>query len=117
MVIFVFFVVGGLIYMFMLKFMLKVLGLQFIKQGMFMFYVEQGDQVISIIDIEIKVDDMGWVEGMMWCKFMEDNQGMFFIMEWVELQFFWMCNIYVFFDIMFISEDQCILNICKNVQF
>lgn len=109
-------IVGGLIYMSMPKSTPRASGPQFTKQGTLTFYAEQGGQAISTLDIEIKADDMGRAEGMMWRKSMEENQGMLFIMERAEPQSFWMRNTYVPLDIMFISEDQRILNIRKNAQ-
>ena len=109
-------IVGGLIYMSLPKSTPKASGPQFTKHGTLTFYEEQGDQAITTIDIEIKADDMSRAEGMMWRKSMEDNQGMLFIMDRAEPQSFWMRNTYVPLDIIFISEEQRILNIRKNAQ-
>lgn len=109
-------VVGGLIYMSMPKSATKATGPQFTKQGTLTFFSEKTGEPITTIDVEIKADDMGRAEGMMWRKSMEDNQGMLFIMERAEPQSFWMRNTYIPLDILFISADQRILNIRKNAQ-
>lgn len=109
-------IVGGLIYMSMPKSTPSASGPKFTKQGTLTFYRAQGDEALTTIDIEIKADEMGRAEGMMWRKSMEDNQGMLFIMERAEPQSFWMRNTYLPLDIIFIGENQRILNIRKNAQ-
>jgi uncharacterized membrane protein (UPF0127 family) len=109
-------VIGGLIYMSMPNSAPPISGPQFTKQGTLTFLSEKSGEPITAIDIEIKADDSGRAEGMMWRKSMEEDQGMLFIMERAEPQSFWMRNTYIPLDILFISEDQRILNIRANAQ-
>lgn len=109
-------IVGGLVYMSMPQSPSLSSGPTFTKQGTLTFLSEESGDAIATIDIEIKADDMGRAEGMMWRKSMEDDQGMLFIMEQSEPQSFWMRNTYVPLDILFISEDRRILNVRENAQ-
>jgi hypothetical protein len=89
-------------------------GPAFTKHGTLTFVSQQNQEPIKQIDIEVKRDDYERAEGMMWRKSMEDSQGMLFIMDAPEPQTFWMRNTYIPLDIMFVAQDNTILNIRKN---
>ena len=108
-------VIGGLIYMAMPQSPPET-GPRFTKQGELKILAAEDSALIKTIDIEVKQDERGRAEGMMWRKSMEENQGMLFIMERSEPQSFWMRNTYIPLDITFISEDKRIVNIRRNAQ-
>ncbi len=108
-------VVAGLIYMSLPQSQPET-GPRFTKQGELQFMDAETGEPITSIDIEVKQDDAGRAEGMMWRRSMEEDQGMLFIMERSEPQSFWMRNTYIPLDIMFIGEDKRIVNIRKNAQ-
>lgn len=110
-------IAAGLIYMAVPKqAAVENTGPTFTKQGELQILPADGGAAIARIDIEVKQDNEGRAEGMMWRRSMEENQGMLFIMERSEPQSFWMRNTYIPLDIIFITEDKRILNIRKNAQ-
>ena len=86
-------------------------GPTFTKQGELQFFDGTSGSLIKTIDIEVKQDDYGRTQGMMWRKAMDDSQGMLFIMERPEPQSFWMLNTLISLDIIFVDEHFRILNI------
>ena len=91
-------------------------GPTFTKQGELQFLSGTDGQLIKKIDIEIKQDDYGRQQGMMWRRSMEENQGMLFIMERAEPQTFWMLNTFVSLDILFVDEQFRIVNIRERAE-
>ncbi len=108
-------VLAGLILIAMPKAPKAPAGPTFTKQGELQFLDGNSGALLKAIDIEVKQDDYGRQQGMMWRRSMEDNQGMLFIMERAEPQSFWMLNTFISLDIIFVDESFQILNIREKV--
>lgn len=108
-------ILAGLVYMAIPKEAAGT-GPSFVRNGQLSIVDAASGEVKKQIEIEVKQDEMGRAEGMMWRKSMEESQGMLFIMERAEPQSFWMRNTYIPLDIIFISQDLKILNIRANAQ-
>ncbi len=85
----------------------------FKKEGTLSFIGNDG-KVLSSIDIELADTDAKRIQGLMYRKTMDINQGMFFIFP-IELpQSFWMKNTILSLDIMYVNVDKKIVKIHKN---
>ena len=91
-------------------------GPRFTKQGELQFIDGATGELIKQIDIEVKQDDYGRQQGMMWRRSMEENQGMLFFMERLEPQTFWMLNTFVSLDIIFVDDELRIVNIRERAE-
>ena len=89
---------------------------QFKKQGELEFLKSGSRKQISKIDIELSATDSSRMMGLMWRKSMEENRGMLFIFEDVDLHSFWMKNTIMSLDIIFITEKLEIINIHKKAK-
>lgn len=87
---------------------------QFKKQGVLSFYSDSIE--IRQIDIEVADDDAERAQGLMNRPWMEESQGMLFIMEREERQSFWMRNTIIPLDIIYVSADKRIVSIAKDTQ-
>ena len=72
--------------------------------------------MLKQIDIEVADDDAERAQGLMNRPWMEETQGMLFIMENEERQSFWMRNTIIPLDIIYVSADKRIVSIAKDTQ-
>lgn len=87
---------------------------QFVKQGELEFLKKDSKKIISKIDIEIADNEAKTIQGLMYRKSMEENQGMLFIFPKAEEHSFWMKNTMISLDIIFVNTDKKIIKIHKN---
>ncbi len=87
-------------------------GPTFTKEGELV--ILRGDQTLATLDIEIADTREDITRGMMYRPSMAQNHGMLFLMETTDIQSFWMLNTLLPLDIIFISEEQRIINIAAN---
>ena len=74
--------------------------------------IDNGDDIIRV-NVEIADDSNEWAKGLMFRESLEEDEGMFFIFEDSKERTFWMKNTIIPLDIIFISEDNKILNILE----
>jgi uncharacterized membrane protein (UPF0127 family) len=86
---------------------------EFLKEGMLSFYTASSEY-ITTIDIELAENNDERRLGMMFRKSMGDNQGMFFIFPYDDMQSFWMKNTILPLDMLFINSANEIVTIHKN---
>ncbi|MCB0572793.1 MAG: DUF192 domain-containing protein [Phaeodactylibacter sp.] len=108
-------ILAGLLFIAMPKTPEAPKGPTFTREGELRFLDGNSGAEIKTIDIEVKQDDYGRREGMMWRRSMEDTQGMLFIMDKPERQSFWMLNTLISLDIIFVDEAFHIINIREKV--
>lgn len=87
---------------------------QFHKEGTLSFISDSS--VLKQIDIEVADDEAERAQGLMNRPWMEETQGMLFIMELEERQNFWMRNTIIPLDIIYVSADKRIVSIAKDTQ-
>lgn len=68
----------------------------------------------AAFDIEIAEKDKDVLQGLKYREDMEDNQGMFFIFQYLDYHSFWMQDTYLSLDMIFIDHYNKIINIAKN---
>jgi len=88
---------------------------QFKNQGELTFLSAKGKE-ISKINIEIADTDRKRMQGLMYRKTMDENNGMLFVFPVSELQSFWMKNTVLSLDIMYVNENKEIVKIHKNTK-
>ncbi len=88
----------------------------FTKEGELTFVDGKTGKPIRKIDIEKAETDQERQQGLMYRRSMTDSQGMLFIMEKSAPQSFWMRNTYMPLDIIFVDENNVILNIHQNAR-
>lgn len=86
---------------------------EFLKEGMLSFYTPDGIYV-STIDIELAENTDERRIGLMFRNTMGENQGMFFIFPYDDMQAFWMKNTILPLDMLFINSKDEIVTIHKN---
>lgn len=87
---------------------------QFIPEGS-LYFIRTPDSIrISKIIIEIADDETAHERGLMFRRSMADSMGMFFIFEENSPRVFWMRNIYISLDIIFVNDKFEIVDIKKN---
>ena len=65
-------------------------------------------------DVELATDDYSKERGLMYRYKLEENQGMFFVFNYMEIRTFWMKNTYISLDMIFIDEFYNIVDIHEN---
>ena len=85
----------------------------FLKEGMLSFYTPDGTY-LTTIDIELAENNDERRVGLMFRDTMGDNQGMFFIFPYDDMQSFWMKNTILPLDMLFINSKNEIVTIHKN---
>ncbi len=88
----------------------------FTKEGELTFISAETGKPIRKIDIEKAETDPERQQGLMYRRKMTDQQGMLFIMDRAAPQSFWMRNTYIPLDIIFVDENNTILNIHQNAR-
>ncbi|MBI5151904.1 DUF192 domain-containing protein [Candidatus Peregrinibacteria bacterium] len=75
------------------------------------FHTQNGDYKISV---EIADTDAAIQKGLMGREKLESDKGMLFIFKEDALRAFWMKNVLIPLDIIFISADKRVINIVEN---
>lgn len=78
-------------------------GVLFVKQNVF-------------VETELADDPYGWAKGMMFRQALDRDKGMFFVFPDETQRSFWMKNVLIPLDIIFISADKKIADIKENFQ-
>ncbi|MCI0472224.1 MAG: DUF192 domain-containing protein [Ignavibacteria bacterium] len=86
---------------------------QFKNQGELTFLTVKGKE-LSKINIELADTERKRMQGLMYRKTMDENNGMLFVFPVSELQSFWMKNTPLPLDIMFVNENKEIVKIHSN---
>lgn len=87
----------------------------FVKEGELAFLKQNSADTLAHIAIEVADDDAQRSQGMMYRSSMDESTGMLFIFERARPQSFWMKNVKIPLDIMYVSEDSTIFMIYKSV--
>lgn len=87
---------------------------QFVRQGELTFLKADGT-ILTKIDIEIADTDAKREQGLMYRRQMEQNRGMLFVFDDVDLRSFWMKNTYLPLDILYLNAQKKIVKICENM--
>lgn len=87
----------------------------FVKEGELSFLEENSSDTLVHIAIEVADDDQQRSQGMMYRSSMEDSTGMLFVFERPKAQSFWMKNVKIPLDIMYVGADSTIFMIYKSV--
>jgi len=66
------------------------------------------------VKIELAELDTEMMQGLMYRKNMEENEGMLFIYPYSQEMYFWMKNTYIPLDLIFIAEDGKIVDLAEN---
>lgn len=84
-------------------------------------FSDQGDlyflsdtDTIARIDIEVADTDQKRQQGLMYRNSLKSDGGMLFVFDKTEPQTFWMKNTYIALDLIFIGEDNQILQVTSN---
>ena len=88
---------------------------QFVKNGELLIISKDKKDTIKKINIEIADEPEKREQGLMYRKTMADLNGMLFIIEKSEPQYFWMKNTILPLDIIFIDENKEIVTIQQNM--
>jgi len=81
-------------------------------QGEVTFLNQDGKEVLRIL-VEIAEDDYSRAYGLMFRDDLPENQGMLFVFEKEENQFFWMKNTPISLDMIFVNLNNEVVNIEK----
>ena len=76
--------------------------------------ISRDGQTISQLEIEFAEDRESQALGLMYRTSMQPNRGMIFLMEDTKIQVFHMLNTYISLDIIFLDENQRIVNVAEN---
>lgn len=86
----------------------------FKKEGNLILKKAATDSVIVQLEIEIAEGEYETQTGLMYRSSMQNNRGMLFVFEDVIMRSFYMKNTQFPLDIIYLGEDQKIINIQKN---
>ncbi len=67
------------------------------------------------LNLEIADDEISRSRGLMFVDDLEDNKGMMFFFEDEDIRYFWMKNVLISLDMLFVSSDLEIVGILENV--
>ncbi|MEM9830118.1 MAG: DUF192 domain-containing protein [Bacteroidota bacterium] len=88
---------------------------QFTEEGTLWFLGENQQDTLQQIAIEVADDNEQRAQGMMYRSSMNEEEGMLFIHEQPRIQSYWMKNVKVPLDIIYVSEDKEIVTIYQGV--
>ena len=94
----------------------KQLEVSFKKDGELQLKKSSSNALLAALDIEIADTDYATQTGLMYRTSMPNNQGMLFIFPDTAYRSFYMKNTAIPLDIIFISEDQTVINIHNNAK-
>ena len=89
---------------------------QFTMEGQLWFIKKQSKDTLRRIDIEIADNSRDRAQGLMHRSAMPDNRGMLFIFDQEGEQSFWMKNMVMSIDIMYVNKNKEIVTIYKHAQ-
>ncbi len=87
---------------------------QFLKEGELGFIKQESQDTLLIIDIEIADSPEERTQGYMYRSSMPDSAGMLFIFEKPTEQTFWMKNMKISLDLLYIDENKKIVTLYKH---
>ncbi len=88
---------------------------QFTEEGTLWFLNEDQQDTLQQIAIEVADDNEQRAQGMMYRSSMNEEEGMLFIHEQPRIQSYWMKNVKVPLDIIYVSENKEIVTIYQGV--
>ena len=87
----------------------------FVKEGELWFVSQNGQDTLQHINIEVADDQQQRAQGMMYRSSMEETQGMLFIHDNAKVQSYWMKNVKIPLDIIYVNPDKEIVTIYQGV--
>ncbi|WNJ19227.1 DUF192 domain-containing protein [Pontibacter sp. G13] len=86
----------------------------FVQEGELTFFDHETEAPVGKIAIEIADNEQETTQGLMYRKFMEEDQGMLFLFDSMEPRSFWMKNTHISLDIIYVDEYYRIVSIAKQ---
>lgn len=93
---------------------LQALDIPFTRHGELAFIGSAASDTLALIDIELANTDFLRARGLMYRKSIPENGGMLFLMNFEEIQSFWMRNTFISLDILFVNAEREIVTIRAN---
>jgi len=92
----------------------RALNIPFTKHGELAFISRATSDTLALIDIELADTDALRARGLMFRESMPENAGMLFLMDFEQIQGFWMRNTYISLDMLFVNAEREIVTIHAN---
>ena len=94
----------------------RAYNIPFVKQGELAFISRATSDTLARIDIEVADTEFLRARGLMFRQSMPEDAGMLFLMQYEEIQGFWMRNTYISLDMLFVNADKEIVTIHAHTQ-